>query len=169
MEQEQAAWFQNLLGAVHKKLVITASHMLCHSHAHHPVERPVHLWQIPVIHERNFQKIFQILLPDPAFKFFVLLMAERDPHAVNAVFFRRLDKKKSPAAANVEKGHSLGQMQLFQNVIHFVDLRLVQAVVLMKKIAAGIAHRLVQPQLVKVISYIVVALDLLLLVLFPCR
>ena len=82
MEQEQTARFQNLLGAVHKKLIITASHMLCHPYAHHPVKGPVHLWQIPVIHKRNLQKISQLLLLDTTLKRFVLPTVH--PHSTTA-------------------------------------------------------------------------------------
>ena len=38
----------------------------------------------------------------------------------------------------------------------------------MKKISAGIAHSLIQPELVKVVSYIIMAPDFFLLVLFRC-
>ena len=85
------------------------------------------------------------------------------------VFFCGLNQQETPAAADIQKRHAFLQIQLLQNVIHLIYLRLVQGVVLTAEISAGIAQCFIQPQLVEIISQIIMAGDLLLLILLGGR
>lgn len=56
-------------------------------------------------------------------------------------------------------------MQFFQNIVYLIDLGLIEGVVRVFEIAAGIAHRLIEPETIKIITDIVVGGDFLFLVL----
>ena len=106
-----------------------------------------------------------MLLCDPALGFFILLYAQRDPHTMYAILFCRLNQQKAPSAPYIKQGHPFLQIQFFQNIIYFVFLSLIKRILLIQKIAARIAHSLVQPELIKVISDVIMALHFSLLVL----
>lgn len=164
VEQEEAAGLHDLVHAIQKKLIVVPAHVLHHAHADHPLEFPAGLGQVPVVHKLYGQQVLKALGLDAPLELLVLLLTQGDAGAADAVLLGGPDEQEAPAAADVQQGHPLLEVELFQNVVHLVHLGLVEGVVLPAEIAAGIAEGFIQPQLVKIVADVVVALDLLLLV-----
>src|SRR5579884_124517 len=90
-----------------------------------------------------------------------LLLAESDAGSVNSVFARRVHDKSTPATADIQQPLARTKPQLAANVFELLLLRGSYIVVGRFEIGAGIHHRWVEPQLVKVVGEIVVKADCL--------
>ena len=135
--------------------------MLDHTHADHTVELHARLPQISVIHQLHFQEISQTFSLNLLLELPSLFLAQCDAHSMDFIFSRCLPQQETPAAANVQKTHPLLQVEFVQNMVHLVDLSLIQGILIRLKIAAGITHGLVQPQLIEIVADVVVGADLL--------
>ena len=164
VEKEKTALLHHFVRAFQEEIIVVTSHVLDHADAHNAVKLLSQLRQITVVHKLYLHVVLKAFLFDPLLALLVLLLAQRDAGSVHLVLFRRLDQKESPAAADIQKSHPLFQVKLLQDIIDLVDLSLIKCIVLMLEVAAGVAHCLIQPQLVEVVSDIVVAPHFLLLV-----
>ena len=112
--------------------------------------------------------MFQVFFGNSPLELFMLFHAQCDPHAMDPVFLCGLNEQEPPAAADVQERHSLLQIQLLQDIINLVHLCLIERIVFMQEIAAGIAQCFIQPELIEIVADVIMALDFLLLILF-CR
>ena len=78
--------------------------------------------------------------------------------------FGRVAEQPTPSATDIQHRLARGQPQLSTDHFHLVELSLLERIVRMRKVPARILHFLVEKQLVKIVTNIVVKLDIVLVV-----
>src|SRR2546425_9631413 len=114
---------------------------------------------IAVVFQADFAAVPEALLPDPLRNELVLVAAERNAGRAGAVFFRRAQDERAPAASDVEKPLAGAEHELVEDVVEFLLLGRVQGIGLAAEIGAGIHHVPIQPQRIEVVRDVVVVPD----------
>ena len=115
--------------------------------------------QIQVVFQNDFCFAIQSFFMNPFFSCFVLIFRQGNAVGMNAVFLGSIDNEFSPAAADIQKGFSRLQKQLSEGQVDFIHLGFIQAVVFMFEISAGIGFSGIQEGIEKIISQIIVGVD----------
>lgn len=72
MKQEKSAWIHNTFYRLHEQFIVISSNMFKHSDTDNSVKLKSRFRQISVIHQTNFQLIFQMIFLNPLLKFLLL-------------------------------------------------------------------------------------------------
>ena len=92
----------------------------------------------------------------------MLLLGQRDAGDVDVLELREIERHVAPAAADVEDLQAGLEIELGRDQPQLVLLRLLQALVVVEEVGAGVLHALVEEQLVEVVAEVVVVRDVLL-------
>ena len=126
--------------------------MLHHADTDDAVEDQPLVLEVAVVDELDLHLALEPFRLDALLSFFPLLLTERTAVALDAVLLRRLNEQKAPAAADVEKRHAFLEVELLEDVVHLVALRLLERVILVLEVRARIAHRRIEPELIEFIA-----------------
>src|SRR6185312_9235666 len=119
--------------------------MLVHADRDDLVER-LGAREFAVILEADFDAVGEPVLDDAAARPLVLLRAQRDADAVDAVALGGEAQQPAPAAADIEQPLFRPELQLAADVIELLLLRRVDIFPAALEIAAGIDHAAIEPE-----------------------
>ncbi len=131
--------------------------MLEHAHAGDAVEGAV--LHVAVVLQADLNAVLQARALHALGGQVELVLRQRDAHALRAELLRRAQHQRAPAAADVEQALARLQLDLAQDVVDLLHLRLVQCLVAVLEVGAGIDYVLVQPLAVEGVGDVVVVLD----------
>ena len=152
VQQENAAVLQQMICRLHVRRVVRAAHVLHHADTDDAVKEQPLILEVAVVDELNLHLALEPFRLDALLSFFPLLLTERAAVALDAVLLRRLNQQEAPAAADVEERHAFLEVELLEDVVDLVALRLLECVILVLEVRARIAHRRIEPELIEFIA-----------------
>ena len=119
--------------------------MLHHADTDNAVEDEPLVLEVAIVDELDLHLALEPFRLDALLALLPLLLAQRAAVALDAVLFRRLNEQEAPAAADVEEGHAFLEVELLEDVVDLVALRLLERVIPVLEVRARIAHRRIEP------------------------
>ena len=158
MNQGHAVFFQIAGNVLEVQAHVFLAHVLKHPHGSDIVPLPV--TQFPVVGQLDFRNVLQPFGFNRLSDQVVLLFAQGHPGNLQAIFPGRRQHQGPPATADVQQSLALFRVQLVQDMVDLGNLRFLQVIyIAIGEVGAGISQGIVQPELVKIIADIVVALN----------
>ena len=126
--------------------------MLHHADTDDAVKDQPLVLEVAVVDELDLHLALEPFRLDALLTLLPLLLTERAAVALDAVLLRRFNQQEAPAAADVEERHALLEVELLEDVVDLVALRLLERVILVLEVRARIAHRRIEPELIEFIA-----------------
>ena len=134
-------------------LVVLHADVLHHADRADAVE--IALGHVAIVHHAQFGQILEAFTLDPLLAVFDLLLGQGDAERLDAAL-GGLDDERAPAAADVEQALARLEVELVEHQADLVELRVLQAHVLVVEHRAGVGHRGAEEVAVELVRQIVV-------------